>query len=396
MKWDEIQSLFATQLEMYAPIKWQPLDPELSALRETLTALLLPIAYDGENRVHDLVGLIMSEDAYKMRHGANFPTPTCPAINNVDTPIDASNAVRVRREAAHTSKKEDYELFAASNRETSKFILSVVEDTWVPELQDPDLFYTSVKPRTLLNHLQAMCVGLHATDGLNPQNEMHTYHEEMEGIPKYINRLEDSHKQSNRAGNPITDPTLLLFAANVMLRTNRPPRANEIWEEFTSSDRNWARWKAIYPKADMAQKVKKTTQGKQDQFGAHGAFEKEGSKGGGLPQLLIKELDGYFHSLANAATTEKETLAELVKSNEIITTSSATLTATIAELQKQLEAIGRGTNPRIDPTRHKRTCPNCKKYVFHSVDDCYELKKMPTSSTQDGEVRCDGVGLLNC
>ena len=91
--------------------------------------------------------------------------------------------------------------------------------------------------------------------------------------------------------------------------------------------------------------------------------------------MLIKELDRYFQSLANASTTEKETLAELGDSNATLTTSNATLTATIAELQKQLEAIERGTNPRIDPTRHKRTCPNCKKYVFHSVDDCYEFKK---------------------
>ena len=59
MKSDEIQSLFATKLETYAPIEGQPSDPDLSALRDTLTALLLPIAYDGEKGIHNLVGLIM-------------------------------------------------------------------------------------------------------------------------------------------------------------------------------------------------------------------------------------------------------------------------------------------------------------------------------------------------
>ena len=47
---------------------------------------------------------------------------------------------------------------------TSKFILAVVEYTWVRKLQYPDLFYTAVNPRTLLNHLQAMCIEFHATD----------------------------------------------------------------------------------------------------------------------------------------------------------------------------------------------------------------------------------------
>ena len=60
MKSDEIQSLFATAIETYAPVKGQPSDPDLSTLQETLTALLLPIAYDGKKGVHNLVGLIMN------------------------------------------------------------------------------------------------------------------------------------------------------------------------------------------------------------------------------------------------------------------------------------------------------------------------------------------------
>ena len=156
MKSDKIQSLFATKLETYATVEGQPSDPELSTLWETLTALLLTIAYDGEKGIHNLVGLIMNEDAYKSRHGAKFSTPSCPAIYDNDIPIDASNAVRVRRGAAHITKKEDYRLFAAAKRESSKFILTVVEYTWVHKLRDPDLFYTAVKPRDLLKHLQAI------------------------------------------------------------------------------------------------------------------------------------------------------------------------------------------------------------------------------------------------
>ena len=183
--------------------------------------------------------------------------------------------MRVCCEAAHTAKKEDYRLLAAAERESSKFILAVVEDTWVRELCDPDLFYTAIKPRDLLKHLEAMCVGFHATNVLNLQNEMQTYHEYMDGIPEYINKLEDAQKQSTRSGNPITDPNLLLFVANAMLRIDCFPRANEIWEELPGVDRTWARWKEIYQKADMAKKVKKTVQGGQDHFGANGSFDKE-------------------------------------------------------------------------------------------------------------------------
>ena len=66
MKSDEIQSLFATKLERYAPIKGQPSDPNLSALQETLTALLQPITYNGDKFIHNLAGLIVDENAYKL------------------------------------------------------------------------------------------------------------------------------------------------------------------------------------------------------------------------------------------------------------------------------------------------------------------------------------------
>ena len=188
----------------------------------------------------------MNEDAYKTRYGANFLTPARPAIYDVEIPINASNAVRARSEAAHLAKKEDYRLFSAANRESTKFIIAVVEYMWVRELRDPDIFYTAVRPRALLAHLQELRVGLHATDVLTLQNEMQTYHEDMEVIPTYVNKLEDAQKQSNRAGNPITDTTLLLFASNAMLRTDRFPRSNEIWEDLPSDKQTWARWKTIY------------------------------------------------------------------------------------------------------------------------------------------------------
>ena len=115
--------------------------------------------------------------------------------------------------------------------------------------------------------MTAVYVGLHATDVLNLQNEMQTYHEYTDGIPEYINKLEDAQKQSTRSGNLITDPNLLLFVANAMLRIDRLPRSNEIWEELPGVDRTWARWKEIYQKADMAKKVKKTVQADKTTLG---------------------------------------------------------------------------------------------------------------------------------
>ena len=96
-------------------------------------------------------------------------------------------------------------------------MLAVVADTWVRELQDTDSFYTEVRPEDLFSHLQAGCTGRHTLDLLALHNEMQFYHLEVDGIPKYINMLEDAQRQAVREGQKITDKTLLLFSSTAML-----------------------------------------------------------------------------------------------------------------------------------------------------------------------------------
>ena len=96
-------------------------------------------------------------------------------------------------------------------------MIAVVADTWVRELRDPDTIYTKVDPRDLFTHLQAGCTGRHALDLLALHNEMQRYHLEVEGIPEYINMLEDAQRQAGRVGRAISDETLLLFASMAML-----------------------------------------------------------------------------------------------------------------------------------------------------------------------------------
>ena len=112
----------------------------------------------------------------------------------------------------------------------------------------------------------------------------------------------------------------------------------------------------------MADKSKKAAKGGQYHFGAHGAFDKVPGPEEAIPQLSIEELDGYFSSLENSATKEKEILAELVRSNVTLTTSNASLIAILANLQKQLANIGKTPIPHRETTTRKiRKCPNCKK-----------------------------------
>ena len=90
----------------------------------------------------------------------------------------------MRAEAAHKAKDTDRATYETAQWETTQFVLAVVADTLVRELQDTDTIYTDVAPKDLLAHLQVGCTVRHALDLLLLHNEMQRYHLEFKGIPE--------------------------------------------------------------------------------------------------------------------------------------------------------------------------------------------------------------------
>ena len=153
------------------------------------------------------------------RYSAAFTKPT--RVVAYDASIDDKTVavVRARTEAAHKAKRANRATSKTARRETAQFILAVIDNTWVREIRDTKTLYTDVSLKALLYHLQAGCTGCHALGLLALNNEMKRYHLEVEGIPEYINMLEDAQKQAGRAGQTIADEMILLFTSTTMLTT---------------------------------------------------------------------------------------------------------------------------------------------------------------------------------
>jgi hypothetical protein len=173
-----------------------------------LFPLLLDIPFDKENGIHSLVGLITDEAVYTNDYGAAFVRPPV-KIAIYDTAIsdNATNVVRAKAKAIWRAKLSDKETYVVAEHEIHKFILAKVKDTWVRELKDATTFYTKVLAINLLQHLQSTCLGTHTIDALSLQIEMREFHKAADGIPEYINMLEDAQRTVLRIdkGNPITD-----------------------------------------------------------------------------------------------------------------------------------------------------------------------------------------------
>ena len=252
------------------------------------------------------MSLVLGEENYKPCYCSKFPKPTKPAVYDETIPNNAMNCFQAKAEAVHKEIIADYLLFATTERETRDFILAVIEDTWVRKLREPITFYITVSPFELISHLQTICGGLHALNVLDLQNEIQHYHLDMEGIPEYINALEDAQKQSKRAVKQITAENLLLIVSNVMLASERFPRAEESWEDLTKNEKDWAAWKNLYKAADGKAKVKNKAVAGQYQFGAsHSALRNDPHNTPPENDLYrsASNLDEYFDALAAASTT---------------------------------------------------------------------------------------------
>ena len=264
-------------------------------------------------------------------------------------------------------------------------MLAVVADTCVRELQDSDSLYTEVSLKDLFANLQAGCTGRHYLNLLALHNEMQPYHLEVEGIPEYINMLEDAQRKAGRAGRTIADETLLIFASTEMLTSERFTRASNDWEERAEKDKTWAQWNTANKKAHAQAREKSQANNGSAKLEAANTSARQYKQPPPLDNQLeeedvgIKATEGYFDNLAAAAVNEKSVLQLLVLNNTTLTTSNKTLVALVKKLNIDIKNLER-KNSRLKRggqvrTRNTTLCNNCKNEGFHQLEACYELLK---------------------
>ena len=348
---EEITTIFATAATTFQPIVGQPTDDDLTNLRDVLYPLLLDIPFDDQpGGTHNLIGLVQPTATYTARWGEAFPIPnkpnTYPAI-----PDDATPVVRARLEAEHAIIVRDYASYEAAERAAAKFIRDNVDELWYRDLRHAQSHYTSVTAKQLMEHLETNCGGLHPVDLVSLPTEMMGYYATVEGIPEYIDKLEEAQRKLARANLPMSDDQLLAIASTSVMAAEHFPRATDEWEALPRNNKTWTAWKAHYRSAHTARKRQLLATGRTTPtFGMANAATTE-------PDAeTFAKLDGYLDNLAAAATTEKTTLTQLVENNATLTASITSLTATVASLSAAYTLLAAGKPAPSHPTANPQTC----------------------------------------
>ena len=267
MKPEDVPILFAELASTFEPISGQPSDSDLVKVKEVLSEALYQIPYDDETGVHNLVGIIQDKTSYLQDYKALFPVQKKPGIYDITIKDSEKDSIRAMKEAVHKAKRQDYQFFIETERAVRNFIQAVISETYIRDLRHAKFFYSNVTPREMLAHLQSTCGGLHALDVLALQEKMHNAHNDCDGIPEYINTLEEGRDKAERAGAPISTNMLVIIATKAMLTTEQYPRANETWEELDVDQKTWTAWKKLYRAAAKKAAIKSTAAKGRDQFG---------------------------------------------------------------------------------------------------------------------------------
>ena len=162
----------------------------------------------------------MDKSDYSSQFGAPFPHPTRPEI--YDELID-------KAEALHRAYITDWNAYKLAEREARIFLIYAFEKVWYSKMCEPFTFYARVTTKQMLDHLQGICVGNHAIDILDLQDKMRFMHIEHYSIAQYIWALKEAQQQSERAGMPIMDATLVMIATKAIIATHRLPTTKNKW-----------------------------------------------------------------------------------------------------------------------------------------------------------------------
>ena len=247
MRPDAVTLLFKEAFDVFPPIEGKPTDDDLLSIREVLLPILMIIPFDALGGIHSLTALLTDSAKYASAHGGTpFVRPSRLPLYDSTIPDDAATVVRVRAEAAHKSKLEDFANYEAAERGCAKFLRDVVDEVWYNDLKDADTFYTQVTALDIITFLDLNSGGLHAVDMISLRTNMHQYYTQADGVPQYIIMLEDAQKKAKRAGMPIVDIELVMMASAAVLAAQHFPREVDNWEDLPSPARTWLTWKTAF------------------------------------------------------------------------------------------------------------------------------------------------------
>ena len=286
---------------------------------------------------HGLLALIIGAAEYTQLTNAVWIEPMNPGLR----PIIPANANRVAQENISSQWKnlfDSWKMVKDVREALKKQILEMVDDEFLEDLKDPDTGYANVTPLTMYEHLYTEYGALTPQDISENRNNLKADFNQSTTMISYFYNIREIQSVANRAGNPIPDSDLIAELYLVMDRAGIFAKAIDDWDDLPAVNQTWAQFQAHFKAA-----YKRHREKQRRQAAGNRPVENQANL---AMETLATQMERHLSNYANAATVDRESLANLISANATLTATNAELTSKmnqclieLAKMQKEIEKL---------------------------------------------------------
>jgi hypothetical protein len=221
-------------------------------------------------------------------------------------------------------------------------IIDAVTDTYLGELQNQYTGYLGVTPRDLVDHLLERYGRITAADIANCRTKTEAPMDTTRPIDIYFQTIDDCVQFATDGQVPFTANQIVQTSYHTVSKSGLYNDACEEWRRCTAANRTWAAFKTLFATEynDLKEQQKLNTN--QNNF--HG------------PNSAI-DLTTTIDSLAMAATTDHDVMAQLTLTNKQLVQTNQHLTEQLGKALAELAQHKKQQGSKPKPTTTTKTPP---------------------------------------
>jgi len=150
----------------------QPTEETVSKLETETTEMCASVPTTNGGGQHGHAGMIVERSLYITFSVGNTPfvTPTNPGP--YPTTVSADAATREKEVAEHKAKYNEFETYLGVESATRKKIVSAIDPEWLEAIRHPQMGFSHLSPRQLLDHLRSVSSDLDYSDVTHLMQEL--------------------------------------------------------------------------------------------------------------------------------------------------------------------------------------------------------------------------------
>jgi hypothetical protein len=297
---------------------------------------------------HGHVGLIMTPVLYATLSVDPYTYPVDPGPTPI-LPNNTSTTARTNRLLQHTEARRIYDNNQNMDDALKAQVIDTISDTYLCELRNKYTGYLGVSTRDLFDHLLDRYGKITPADIEECKRRMNDSLDSTQPIDMYFQKIDDCVQYAADGQVAFTPDQILQTAYHAISTSGHYNDACKEWRKKTPIEKTWQNFKRFFAAEYHDLKEQQKVNTSQSNFhGANAAID----------------ISNALDNLALAATTDRDIVAQLTKTNQQLTTTNTLLTeqlsksiATIAQLVKKLEQNNNTSMPKnpTNPGRHRMT-----------------------------------------